>query len=137
MKIPVQVLREVLNCTLPVELAWHSPSEMDAATLAALQHLWGPIRGLDLSWLAWPSHHRPLSDALQASRPAAAAGGMQHQVDGSEAERHAAKSQTAVGVPADSDSLESAGAGANGSQPKQAMITAAGDASEEAGLPAE
>lgn len=54
----LQVLREIHNCTLPIELVWHSPSEMDPTTLSVLQAQWGPIRGVDLSQMPWPDHHR-------------------------------------------------------------------------------
>jgi hypothetical protein len=54
----LQVLREVHNCSLPIELVWHSPTEMDPTTLSVLQAQWGPIRGVDLSQKPWPDHHR-------------------------------------------------------------------------------
>lgn len=53
-----QVLREVLNCSLPVELVWHATEEMDNATIAALRRRWGPIVGINLDSMPWPSHHR-------------------------------------------------------------------------------
>jgi hypothetical protein len=53
-----QVLREVLKCSLPVELVWHTVEEMDAATLAALRQHFGPIVGVNLSGVPWPAHHR-------------------------------------------------------------------------------
>jgi hypothetical protein len=66
------VLRELLHCSLPVELVWHAPAEMDGATLAALQSHWGPIRGVDLSALPWPDHQR-LPPALQQQQGAGGA----------------------------------------------------------------
>jgi hypothetical protein len=54
----MQVLREELKCSLPVELVWHSAHEMDNATLAALRKHFGPIIGISLSSLPWPAHHR-------------------------------------------------------------------------------
>jgi hypothetical protein len=73
---PPQVLREHLNCTLPIELVWHTPGEMDPTTLSALQELWGPITGVDLSSKQWPAHHRQLP--APASAPTATAREEQH-----------------------------------------------------------
>jgi hypothetical protein len=58
--VMLTVLREHLNVTLPVELAWWGEREMDAPTLRALERRFAPLRGYDLSTLAYPSHHRPL-----------------------------------------------------------------------------
>eukprot|EP00878_Enallax_costatus_P008903 GHUV01009307.1.p1 GENE.GHUV01009307.1~~GHUV01009307.1.p1 ORF type:complete len:671 (+),score=115.05 GHUV01009307.1:370-2382(+) len=57
--VTLKVLREQLNCSLPVELVWHKPNEMDATTLAAMQSSFGPIIGVNLTEIPWPSHHRP------------------------------------------------------------------------------
>lgn len=54
----MQVLREQLNCTLPVEVAWHTKEEMDNATLTALDKQFGPVYGLNLSAIPFPDHHR-------------------------------------------------------------------------------
>jgi hypothetical protein len=54
------VLREHLNVTLPVELAWWGPEEMDEVTLRALERRFAPLRGYDLSTAPYPAHHRPL-----------------------------------------------------------------------------
>jgi hypothetical protein len=70
-----QVLREVLRCSLPVELVWHTPSEMDAQTLAALAARWGPIRGVDLSATPWPAHHRLPPVLAHQQQPSAASKG--------------------------------------------------------------
>jgi len=67
------VLREELNVTLPVELAWWGPGEMDGATLAALERRFPPLRGYDLSTSPYPSHHRPLRPS-EARLVAAAVG---------------------------------------------------------------
>uniref|UniRef100_A0A383VV11 Mannosyltransferase putative-domain-containing protein n=1 Tax=Tetradesmus obliquus TaxID=3088 RepID=A0A383VV11_TETOB len=56
--VTLKVLREVLNCSLPVELVWHATEEMDNATIAALRRRWGPIVGINLDSMPWPSHHR-------------------------------------------------------------------------------
>jgi hypothetical protein len=53
-----QVLREVHNCTLPVELAWHHSQEMDNVTLAALAARFGPLRGYNVREVPWPAHQR-------------------------------------------------------------------------------
>lgn len=53
-----QVLREVVHCTLPVEMAWLGDQEMDDNTLAALQQRFGPLTGFNAQAVAFPSHHR-------------------------------------------------------------------------------
>jgi hypothetical protein len=55
---PVQVLREVLHCKLPVELVWQGPREMDAVTLEEMQKRYGPLRGYNISTVPFPQHHR-------------------------------------------------------------------------------
>jgi hypothetical protein len=42
----LQVLREQLNCNLPIELVWHTDEEMDMRTLNAIQQQWGNITGM-------------------------------------------------------------------------------------------
>lgn len=68
----MQVLRETLRCTLPVEVAWQGPHEMDDATLAALQDKFGPLRGFDMQAMPYPAHMKlwvwPVSDLLVAHR---------------------------------------------------------------------
>ncbi len=54
----LQVLRDVLHCTLPVELVWQGAEEMDAETLSMLQRRFGPLRGYDISAMPYPEHHR-------------------------------------------------------------------------------
>jgi len=54
----VQVLRETLGCSLPVEVAWQGPKEMDNVTLAALQHRFGPLRGFDVQAMPYPPEMR-------------------------------------------------------------------------------
>lgn len=54
----VQVLRETLGCSLPVEVAWQGPKEMDNVTLAALQHRFGPLRGFDVQAMPYPPQMR-------------------------------------------------------------------------------
>jgi len=55
----LRVLRRRLNCTLPVEVAWHGAAEMDAPTLQALASEFGPLYGFDVSSVPYPGHHRP------------------------------------------------------------------------------
>jgi hypothetical protein len=52
------MLRETLCCTLPVEVAWQGPQEMDDRTLAALQDRFGPLRGFDVQAMPYPAHMR-------------------------------------------------------------------------------
>eukprot|EP00879_Flechtneria_rotunda_P023345 GHRR01024695.1.p1 GENE.GHRR01024695.1~~GHRR01024695.1.p1 ORF type:complete len:345 (+),score=119.25 GHRR01024695.1:394-1428(+) len=59
--ITLKVLREVHNCSLPIELVWHTADEMDSSTLAAMQSRWGPIIAVNLSNMTWPEHHRKLT----------------------------------------------------------------------------
>jgi hypothetical protein len=54
----LQVLREVLHCTLPVEVAWQGSKEMTNATLAALQQHFGPLTGFDVMAVPYPKHMR-------------------------------------------------------------------------------
>jgi hypothetical protein len=54
----LQVLREELNCTLPVELVWHGPQEMDTATLAGLKKFFDPLEGYDVTTKPYPKHQR-------------------------------------------------------------------------------
>lgn len=56
--ITLRVLRRHLRCQLPVELMWDGPSEMDAATLAALEREFKPLRGYSMAGMGLPSHHR-------------------------------------------------------------------------------
>ncbi len=53
-----QVLREVHNCTLPVQVAWHQAREMDPATLQALDSRFGLVIGLNVTALDYPGHQR-------------------------------------------------------------------------------
>eukprot|EP00882_Tetradesmus_deserticola_P033742 GHRQ01038567.1.p1 GENE.GHRQ01038567.1~~GHRQ01038567.1.p1 ORF type:complete len:162 (+),score=51.89 GHRQ01038567.1:511-996(+) len=63
--VTLKVLREQLDCKLPVELVWHTAEEMDDGTLAALRQHWGPIVGISLSSLPWPAHHRAKEQVQQ------------------------------------------------------------------------
>jgi hypothetical protein len=54
----LQVLRQVLNCSLPVEVAWQGKAEMDNATLAALQQQFGPLTGFDVTAMPYPLQMR-------------------------------------------------------------------------------
>jgi hypothetical protein len=56
--VTLAVLRRALNCTLPVELVWHSDKEMDRSTLAALAREFGPLRGYNVAAEPFPKHHR-------------------------------------------------------------------------------
>ncbi len=53
-----QVLREELNCTLPIELVWHGTGEMDNATLVGLKKFFDPLEGYDVSTKPYPKHQR-------------------------------------------------------------------------------
>ncbi|PNH05653.1 hypothetical protein TSOC_008058 [Tetrabaena socialis] len=46
--VTLKVLRHHFNCSLPVEVMWQGPAEMDAATWASLQRSFGPLRGVDV-----------------------------------------------------------------------------------------
>jgi hypothetical protein len=52
------VLRDELKCTLPVELVWHGPQEMDNGTLAGLRRMFAPLEGYDVTAKPYPKHHR-------------------------------------------------------------------------------
>ncbi|KIY97022.1 hypothetical protein MNEG_10940 [Monoraphidium neglectum] len=67
--VTLRVLRHHLNCTLPVEVAWHGPDEMDAATLAALDSHFGPVTGFDALAQPLEQHHRNRATSSQG-RPA-------------------------------------------------------------------
>lgn len=54
----VQVLREVLHCQLPVEVAWQGQQEMDNRTMPSLQQCFGPLSGFDVTAMPYPHHHR-------------------------------------------------------------------------------
>ncbi|KAI8474523.1 MAG: mannosyltransferase putative-domain-containing protein [Monoraphidium minutum] len=56
--VTLAVLRRTLNCTLPIELVWHSAAEMDRGTLEAFQKEFGPLRGYDVAAEPFPKHHR-------------------------------------------------------------------------------
>lgn len=56
--VQLKVLRETLGCSLPVEVAWQGPKEMDNVTLAALQHRFGPLRGFDVQAMPYPPEMR-------------------------------------------------------------------------------
>jgi hypothetical protein len=56
--VQLRVLRRALNCTLPVELVWHSDKEMDKETLAKFQKEFGPLRGYNVAAEPFPRHHR-------------------------------------------------------------------------------
>jgi hypothetical protein len=46
--VQLKVLREVLGCRLPVQVAYQGLAEMDNATLAALQQHYGPLSAFDV-----------------------------------------------------------------------------------------
>ncbi|WIA36793.1 hypothetical protein OEZ86_008048 [Tetradesmus obliquus] len=54
----LKVLRQVLHCSLPVEVAWQGRAEMDNSTLAALQQQFGPLSGFDVTTAPYPKHLR-------------------------------------------------------------------------------
>jgi hypothetical protein len=54
----MQMLRQVLHCTLPVEVAWQGAAEMDNITLAALQQQFAPLSGFDVTAMPYPQHMR-------------------------------------------------------------------------------
>jgi hypothetical protein len=56
--VTLRILRLHLGCTLPVEVAWQGPREMDAASLAALDQQYGPVFGFDVTGVPYPPHHR-------------------------------------------------------------------------------
>lgn len=43
----LRVLRHTLNSSLPVELYWHGPNEMDDDSLDALKEEFGPLEGCE------------------------------------------------------------------------------------------
>ncbi len=47
-----------MKCTLPVELVWHGPNEMDNVTLAGLAKHFGPLSGYDITTAPYPQHHK-------------------------------------------------------------------------------
>jgi hypothetical protein len=59
--VQLRVLRRALNCTLPVELVWHSDKEMDKATLATFKKEYAPLRGYNIAAEPFPKHHRRAS----------------------------------------------------------------------------
>jgi hypothetical protein len=64
--VTLRVLRRALNCTLPIELVWHAPGEMDSATLKALEAEFAPLRGYSVADAPYPAHHRPKADVSLA-----------------------------------------------------------------------
>eukprot|EP00879_Flechtneria_rotunda_P007982 GHRR01008363.1.p1 GENE.GHRR01008363.1~~GHRR01008363.1.p1 ORF type:complete len:351 (+),score=93.67 GHRR01008363.1:982-2034(+) len=56
--VQLQVLRHVLHCDLPVEVAWQGATEMDNRTLAELQRRYAPLTGFDIQARPYPAHHR-------------------------------------------------------------------------------
>jgi hypothetical protein len=55
----LQILRNQLNCTLPVEIAYRNEKEVHPGTIKALDAAVGPVHGLDLSLAPYPEHHNP------------------------------------------------------------------------------
>jgi hypothetical protein len=64
-----QVLREVLHCRLPVELAWQGSQEMTNDTLAALQQQYGPLSGFDVMAMPYPRHLRRCATRSSVKEP--------------------------------------------------------------------
>jgi hypothetical protein len=59
MLLVLQILRNQLNCTLPVEIAYRNEQEMHPDAITALDAALGPVYGLDLSLAPYPEHHNP------------------------------------------------------------------------------
>lgn len=128
----MQVLREVLNCTLPVELVWHSAAEMDSQTLTVLQSRWGPIKGVDLSSIPFPAHHRAPAAPTQHSTAEQAAASPPEQPASAGSVGAASSRNSAGGLPGETGVHLS-----TTSSSKNSSLLDGGAPLEAEGLPAE
>eukprot|EP00798_Chlamydomonas_sp_ICE-L_P006699 gene6699-3368_t len=52
--VTLKVVREHMNCSLPIELVWQKREEMDGTTWKSIESTFAPIRGIDLSTMRHP-----------------------------------------------------------------------------------